>query len=214
MNYRKIILPFIALLACTSMPLVSQARPGIIPSPAGSNNEFFVEAGLTYASGVKNVVDQLTTNMGFESTDTWPVGIKISAYTTTPSGFAFGGGFGPSTFIEVRDRNHHYYNHDDKQTSYIFPVFADVRYYFPKSGTLTPYARAGVAYPFSGGDLLGSGTPGPVVAVGLHVWEHRILAIGVEAGYDGSKVEVKEGYLHGAEKVQATEFTLSVFAVF
>jgi len=212
MNYRKIILPIIAVLACTNLALA--ARSGIIPSPASNNNEFHVEAGLTYASGVQNIVDQLKTNMGFESDNVWPIGIKVSAYTVTPSGFAFGGGFGPSTFIEVKDRYHYYHNNDDKQTSYIFPVFADVRYYFPKSGMLAPYVRVGVAYPFSGGDLLDSGTPGPVVAAGLHVWEHRILAIGVEAGYDGSKVEVKAGYLHGAEKVLATEFTFSVFAAF
>jgi hypothetical protein len=212
MKHRDIPFRLTALLTCLSMPLLSRA--GIIPSPADSNTEFHLEAGLTYASGVENVMDQMKTNFGVDRDYVWPIGLKLAAYAKTPSGFGFGGGIGPCEFIQVKDHSRYYHNYDNDQWSYIVPVFADVRYFLPKNGFLAPYVRVGVAYPISGGDQIGSGTPGPVVAIGAHVWEHRIVAVGVEAGYDASKVEVKGGYLHQAEKVRPTEFTLSVFATF
>lgn len=203
------------------MPLVTQARSGIIPSPAGNTTEYHVEVGLTYASGLKNVVDQLKTNFGFDDDSTFPIGLRLAAYAKTPSGFGFGGGIGPCEFIRVRnDHDHHGYyydnNHDrdDDQWSYVVPVFADLRYYFPGTSLIAPYFRAGVAYPISGGDHLGSGTPGPLVAAGANVWGHRYLSIGVELGYDDSKVRVKSGFFHGEEKVRSGEFTLSVYAAF
>jgi hypothetical protein len=204
MKHRNVVLRFAALLACLGMPLLSRA----------SGTEYHFEAGLTYASGVENVADQMKTNFGLERDYLMPVGIKVSAYAQTPNGFGYGGGVGPCEFFSVKDRNHYYHHDDDTNTSYVIPVFADVRYYFPKNGALAPYVRAGVSYPISGGDYIGSGTPGPVVAIGAHVWEHRIVAVGVEAGYDASKVEVKDGFLHRAEKVQSTAFTFSVFASF
>jgi len=212
MNY-NVTLRFATLLACLGTPFVSRAS-AIIPSPAGSRTEFHFEAGLTYASGVQNVVDQMKTNFGFDHDTLWPIGIKLTAYAKTPSGFGYGGGVGPCEFFTVKDHNHYYHHNDDSNTSYIIPVFADVRYYFPKNDYLAPYVRAGVACPIAGGDYIGSGTPGPVVALGANVWEHRIVAIGVELGYDASQVEVKDGFLHQAEKVRATEFTISVFASF
>jgi len=213
MKNRNVILRFVALLACFGTPLVSRAG-AIIPSPAANNTEYHFEAGLAYASGVQNVVDQMKTNFGFESDNTWSIGVRLSAYALTPGGFGYGAGVGPAEFFTVKDYNHYYNHHDDTNTSYIIPVFADLRYYFPKDGYLAPYVRAGISYPIAGGDYIGGGTPGPLVALGTLVWEHRVVAIGVEAGYDGSKVEVKDGYWHQAEKVRSTEFTFSVFARF
>lgn len=212
MNY-TVILRFATLLACFGMPLASRAS-AIIPSPASDRTEFHFEAGLTYASGVEKVANQMETNFGLERNYLMPVGFKFTAYAKTPCGFGYGVGVGPCSFFSVKDRNHYYHHNDDTNTSYIIPVFADLRYYFPQDGLFAPYVRAGVADSIAGGDYIGSGTPGPVVAVGTLVWEHRIVAIGVEAGYDASKVEVKAGYLHQAEKVRSTEFTFSVFASF
>jgi len=213
MTNRYNVLRFAALLTCLGLPLV--ARTGIIPSPAASNTEYHFEFGLTYASGVENVINQMEKNFGFNRDNSSSIGLKLSAYAKMESGLGFGVGVGPCTYIEVRDDNHYYYHHNDNvKTSYIIPVFADVRYYFPRAGFLTPYVRAGVAYPISGGDFIGAGDPAPVVALGANVWEHRIVAIGIEAGYDASKVRVKSGYLHESEKVRPTEFTLSVFAAF
>lgn len=212
MTHRYTALHFSVLLSCLCLPL--GARTGIIPSPAGSSTEYHVEIGLTYASGMENVVHQMETNFGLERDNVWPIGLKLTAYAKTTDGLGFGGGIGPCEFIQVRDNNHYYHNNDDVKSSYVIPVFADLRYYFPRTGLLTPYVRAGVTCPIAGGDYIGTGTPGPVVAIGAHVWEHRILAIGVEAGYDASRVKVKSGYLHASEDVRPTEFTLSVFAAF
>jgi len=213
MTYRHILLRSIALLTCLGLPLVSKAS-GIIPAPTGSSTEFHVEIGLTYASGVENVIDQMETNFGFDRDSSWPVGLKLTAYARRSDGFGFGVGVGPSEFFQVKDHNHHYNHNDDTTSSYIIPMFADIRYYLSTNSSFTPYVRAGVSCPLAGGDYIGSGSPGAVVAIGAHVWEHRIVAVGVELGYDDSRVKVKDGYLHQAEKVRPTEFTFSVFATF
>lgn len=212
MTNRYNALRFAALLTCLGLPLV--ARTGIIPSPAGSNTEYHVEVGFTYASGVENIANQLVKNFRFQSASFIPIGPKVSGYAKLENGIGFGVGIGPCSFIEVRDHNHSYDYNDDRKTSYIIPFVADIRYYFPKTGAFAPYIRAGIAYPISSGDHIGASTPAPVVALGANVWEHRIVAIGIEAGYDASEVEVKSGPFHAAEKIRPTEFTLSVFAAF
>jgi hypothetical protein len=218
------------LLACVSTPLVSRAKSGIIPSPAGSTTEYHFEVGLTYASGLKNVVDQMKTNFGLEDDSSIPIGLRISAYAKTESGFGIGAGIGPCEFYNVRtyryrsDRRSNdsyyyddgYYSRDnyDDHWSYVIPVFADLRYYFPRTSLMAPYVRAGVAYPISGGDHLGAGTPGPVAALGAQVWSQRYVSIGIELGYDDSKVRIKSGPFHREEKVRSGEFTISVYAAF
>lgn len=232
MKLRMLTLRIGALLACLGLPLMAQARSGIIPSPRGSETEFHVEIGLTYASGVDNVIDQLKTNYRFEDDGSFPVGLKISGYAKLPNGFAFGGGMGPSQYFRVRTghpRGYYYYDgyyydgyyyqggyyyYDDYETSYIIPVFADVRYYFPKNDFLTPYVRAGIAYPISGGDHLNAGTPGAIGAIGATFLETRYFSMGVELGFDSSSVEVKSGPFHPKEKVRPTEWTFGVSATF
>lgn len=184
----------------------------LVPPAADGSLDFHFEAGLTYSSGVNKVADQLAENFGLEKKSTWPIGLKLAGYAEHSSGLAVGASVGPFEFIRVEDRSG--YHHGDAQNSYIVPASLDLRFFLPPNGSFTPYARIGVSYPFSGGDQIGTGTAGPVGAVGLHVWEHRVLSIGVEAGYDGSQVEVKAGDYHGAEKVKAVGFTFSVFASF
>ncbi|MFT3780679.1 MAG: hypothetical protein QM790_01600 [Nibricoccus sp.] len=232
MNSLKFSLRLGAVLACLSLPVVSHAGSGIIPSPAGSKTEFHIEAGLTYASGVNNVIDQLKKNYGFEDDGSFPLGLRLSAYAKLENGFGFGAGIGPSQYIRVRTnhpRGYYYYDgyyydgyyyhggyyyYDDYETSYIVPIYADVRYYFPKNDILSPYVRAGIAYPISGGDHLNAGRPGAIGAVGANFLETRYVSVGVELGFDDSRVEVKSGPFHPKEKVRPTEWTISVFATF
>lgn len=200
-----------ALIASSALPL---CRAGNAFAPSESNSvAFHFEAGITYASGTEKLMDQLENNFGLEKKSNWPVGLKATAYGIMPSGFGFGASVGPCMFVKVED-HHHYYDHDDSDTNYVIPLSVDARFYFPTKGMLAPYVRAGVTCPISGGKQVGSGSIGPVAAVGVHVWEHRIFSLGLEAGYDASKVEVKGGYYHGAEKVRPVGFNLSIFATF
>lgn len=213
MKHHNCLVRIASLMACLSLPLIGHARD-IIASPARADTEFHGEIGLTYASGVEKVVDQLETNFGMKRDWSMPVGLKVSGYARRADGFGFGGGVGPCEFITVEDHNHYYHHDDDKNTSYIIPLFVDVRYYFPENGNFGPYVRAGISGSIAGGDYIGNGSIGPVVAVGAQVWGRRIVAVGVEAGYDGSKVKIKDGYYHQAEEVRPLEFTFSVFARF
>jgi hypothetical protein len=213
MKNRIIMLRIAALLTCLTLPLASHARD-IIAAPVQNTTEFHSEIGLTYASGVTKVADQMESNFGLVRDSLIPVGLRVSAYAKQSNGFGFGGGVGPCAFVTVEDRNHYYSHNSDKSTSYIIPLFVDVRYYFPRNGDIEPYVRAGVSGSIAGGDYLGNGSIGPVVAVGTQVWARHIVSIGVEAGYDGSKVKVKDGYYHPAADVRPVEFTFSVFARF
>jgi hypothetical protein len=216
MSHTRIVVRIFALLTLVSVPLAARDG-GIIPSPAGSDTKLHVEAGITYSSGVSNVVDQIQENHGFDRSSEWPVGLRLSVYAKQSNGFAFGAGIGPWTVIRIEDRDyrrrHHRYD-DDDEWNYIVPVCADVRYFFTTSGAFEPFVRAGIVYPITSGDYIGSSTPGPLVAVGAQVWDSRYVAIGFEVGYDGSQVEVKGGPLHRTEKVDSGELNLSVLARF
>lgn len=234
MKLQPLTLRVSAILACLSLPLLAHARSGIIPSPRDSQTEFHVEVGFTYASGMNNVVNQLEKNFGLEEDESFPVGFKVSAFAKFPSGFAVGGGFGPCQYFRVRtynpnhgsyySQNYYYddyyydngyrYSYDSEETSYLIPVFADIRYYFSCDSVITPYVRAGIAYPISGGDFLSAGTPGAIGAVGAQFVETRYFAMGLELGFDDSRVQVKSGPFHPKEKVRPTEFTISLFATF
>lgn len=206
---------FFGLLACFSVPLA--ARP-IIPSPAASTTEYHVEGGLTFASGLANVVDQLETNFRIEDDSSWPIGIKLSAYARHANGFGYGVSIGPGEFIVIDENNDNddddYYDRDDDEWNYILPLSVDVRYYFNNAGDIAPYVRAGISYPITGGDYIGSGSPGPIAAIGAHFWHNDLLSIGAELGYDGSEIEVEAGPFHGAQDVKSTEFTFGVFVTF
>lgn len=212
-NYLTMKIRIIGLCATALLAAASASASSIIPSPAGSPYQFHLEAGLTYASGFDKVADQVEQNFGLERKSTWPIGLKVSGYVEHSSGLAAGLSFGPFMFIRVENRNG-YHHYDNTQDSYIIPASFDVRFFLPTNGPITPYARVGVAYPFSGGDQIGSGKAGPVAALGVHLWENRLLSAGIEAGYDGSKVEVKGGYYHGPEDIRPVEFTFGVFVVF
>lgn len=209
--YHRITLPAI-VLASLALTGAASAK-SIIPSPASQRVEVHGEAGLTVSSGLENVLDQMETNFGVDRDSIIPISFRFAGYVKYPNGIGIGASLGPCHFINVEDDDRYYHHHND-DWSYIMPVSADLRYYFPTGSNLAPYVRAGVSYPISGGEHLGRGTPGPVAAIGSHVWQSHWVGIGVEAGYDGSKVKVKAGDFHGAEKVRPVEFTFSVYAVF
>ena len=169
------------------------------------------EIGVTYAAGVNKVVDQMEINFGVTKKSVWPVGLKLGGYDEFSSGWCVGGSVGPCEVIAV-DRGYY----DDTNYNYIVPVTVDVRYIFPGQGEQKFYIRAGVTEPLAGGDYIGSGTPGPAVAIGGEVWHGRNLSVGLEAGYDGSKVEVKQGYYYGnpATKVTPIGFNATIFVRF
>lgn len=223
-----------ALLAFFGLPFVAHARSGIIPSPRGSQTEFHLEVGFTHASGMNNVINQMEKNFGLEDDDSFPVGLKISGYAKMANGFAVGAGIGPCQYYRVRTyRPYHgsyyyydyyyddyyydygyYYDADEDETSYVVPVFADVRYYFPKNALMTPYVRAGIAYPISGGDHLSAGTPGAIAAIGAQFVETRYFSLHAEVGFDDSRVTVRSGPFGRKQEVRPTEWTISFGVTF
>jgi hypothetical protein len=207
MNFRTVV------LSCTALFMgITGSSVSAKTEATGNKTGFHFEAGLSYASGTENVLSQVETNFGFSRDHKWPVGIQLSAYNRFANGFAVGASAGPAMFFRVKDSGSHYEN--SGQWNYIIPVSADVRFFFDKRGWLAPYVRVGVVCPISGGDQIGSGSAGLIGAIGANIWEVRPMALGLEIGYDSSKVEIKSGYLHQAEKVRPTEFTFRAFVAF
>jgi hypothetical protein len=173
-------------------------------------DSFHWEIGLTYASGVNKVTDKLELNFGVTKKSVWPVGLKLGGYEEFSSGWGIGGSVGPCMLIEVQNA----FGSGDTSHSYIIPVTVDARYNFPIGGGAKAYVRFGVTQPFVSGDYLGSGTMGPVVAIGSEVWHGSAVSVGIEAGYDGSKVEVNGTFYSSAAKVTPVGFNAGIFVRF
>ena len=72
--------------------------------------------------------------------------------------------------------------------------------------------RAGVRYPFAGGDNVGSSELGPFGAVGVELWRARKVSMGLEVGYDGSSINVQS--VKGSSRVTFSGLTAGLFVRF
>jgi hypothetical protein len=177
------------------------------------------EVGFTYASGINKVADQMETNFGVSKDYVWPVGLRLSGYAVYANGWGFGAGIGPWEIIEVKESAYDYgddYDHHHRSYNYIVPLTVDARYFMGGQAPGNPYVRVGVTLPVAGGDYIGSGKAGPVIAIGGEFWRGRGISLGMEAGYDGSKVQVKgdAAGLHPAKDVNPVGFIASLFVRF
>jgi len=213
MNYPHIMQPALRLftvLGSLSLPLSAAASS----DEAGAGGPaVHWEAGLTYASGISKVTNQIEANFAVTKKSIWPVGLKLGGYAEYASGWGFGGSVGPWEVIRIDHGR--YFGSGDSSYNYIVPITLDARYFFSGEGQGKVYVRAGLTQPIVGGDYLGSGTVGPVVAIGSEVWHGSHMSVGMEAGYDGSKVEVKgTAYNIPAVKVTPVAFTVGLFVRF
>jgi hypothetical protein len=210
-NYPRLVQPALRLFAvCGGLALPLSAVFAASDSAVASGDKMHWEVGLTYASGVNKVMDQLERNFGVTKKSVWPVGLKLGGYDEFSNGWGFGASVGPCMVIEVENG----YGSSDNNFNYIIPVTFDARYSFPIDGKAKGYVRFGVTEPFASGDYFNSSTPGPVVAIGAEVWHGSSVSVGIEAGYDGSKVEVKGSYYAPSAKVTPIGFNASVFVRF
>jgi outer membrane protein W len=201
---------FTTVLSCAGLLLCSVLLP---TAKAAATSGYHFEAGLSYATGTENALQQVETNFGFSQDYKQQVGLHLAAYYRFPDNLAIGGSVGPCMLFKVTNSETHYTDKRD-HWNYVLPVSADVRYFFAKTGVFVPYLRAGLAYSVANGDYIGPGSPGLVAAVGTYIGEKRGFKLGLELGYDSSTVKVKSGYLHHAENVRPTEGCFRVFAAF
>jgi len=100
---------------------------------------------------------------------------------------------GPTAFFVVDEKFYGDYYTDDTKFSYIIPVGADLRYTLFNDRNVSPYVKVGFRYPIAGGDNLSSSSSeiGVYGAVGVELWRTKTVGMGLEVGYDTSKVTLK-----------------------
>jgi hypothetical protein len=189
----------------------------------GQCAEFHFPVGLSFASGITQVVDKMKDNYFLEDDYVWPVGLTFNPYMEFANGLGIGAGIGPCIFMVIESRRNDDRRNDDRgdddSFSYVIPVGLDLRYTFLKKSDITPYVRAGFRYPIAGGDYFQSGRMGAFGGIGMEIWRTKRISMGFEISYDDSKIEVKAGG-RGArpntttQEVTSGGFLLSVFAVF
>ena len=211
-------LPKYILAVVTAMALQGPVR-------AGELGDFHFPLGLSFSSGhieVFDKIDDLYNAAGWHTHDKIlvPVGLTFSPYYEFGFGLGLGATIGPTAIYSVHEDTgggppppgHH---NDDYKTSYIVPIGADVRYTFLRRCDISPYLKVGVRYPLTGGDNLGSSEVGPYGAVGVEFFRNRRIGMGVEFGYDASRVKVEGPSGSGLnERVTFSGFTGTIFVLF
>ena len=172
--------------------------------------EWRFPVGLTYVSGVGDIVDQYEDNLqaeGYETekTESVPVGLSFQPYYSFDSGLGIGVGFGPTMMI-FGDVD--FFN---------LPVNVCLRYTIAPKANTSAYLRAGASHNLASGDYVASSKVGFVGALGIEFLRHKRVGIGIEVGYDSSTIELDDlraFYSNDTNTYTPTGFMVSVFAVF
>jgi hypothetical protein len=171
--------------------------------------EWRVPLGLTFVSGVGEIVDQIEANMetevyDVESTQGLPMGISLQPYYEFDSGLGVGGGIGPF-MLGFGDASY-----------MIIPMNVSLRYAFmPKSRT-APYLRLGASTLLASGDYFEGGQLGFIGAVGVEFMRDKAVQFGIEAGYDSSSIKMEDLPTGptATKTIEPVGFLISIFAVF
>jgi len=167
--------------------------------------DFYFPIGLGFSSGHIDTFDKIEDSYraaGFHLHNDVlvPVGLSFSPYYEFDCGLGIGPTLGPTALYNVHMDNAGgppgpYRNSDDNNRfSYII---------------------GGVRYPIAGGDDLSSNSqPGPYAAIGVEFMRSQRISYGVEFGYDGSRIHVKDMVGGGSSRVTFSGFTGSLFVVF
>lgn len=173
-----------------------------LPLSLNAAGKFHFPVGLSYSQGMYETTDTLfdlyeQAGYSLDQKINIPIGLTLSPYYE----FEFGGDMGlgvgvtvgPTAFIFVQQEYSGFYHDEETKFSYIIPVGPDVRYTFFREGPVSPYLKVGFRYPIAGGDNVASSASeiGGYGAVGVELWRNRSVGLGIEIGYDSSKVTVE-----------------------
>lgn len=173
-------------------------------------NEWRIPVGLSYISGMGDILDQYEDNLqadGYitESVDGIPVGVSFQPYYEFDSGLGIGIGFGPVMMI---------YGDVDFLN---LPVNACLRYALTPKSRTSVYFRAGLSHNLVNGDYVEDSKIGFLGAMGIELMRDRAVSLGIEIGYDSSTIELEDRTTFNPNDTKEYEpvgFTVSAFAVF
>lgn len=173
-------------------------------------NEWRLPVGLTYISGIGDIIDQYEDNLradGYitDSVEGLPFGISFQPYYEFDSGLGIGVGVGPVMLI---------YGDIDFLN---LPVNVCLRYALMPKSNASVYFRGGLSYNLDSGDYVEDSQAGLIGAVGIEFMRHKPVGFGIEFGYDGSTIELEDRTTLNPDDTKEYEpvgFMASVFAVF
>jgi len=188
--------------------------------PARAGVQFHFPVGLSFASGAYDLLDsvedmyQAELGIGLDNKFVWPVSLAFNPYMEFDFGLGIGAAVGPASFVIIEERYYGWgYYSEDTTVNWTVPLGLDLRYTFLRDQSVSPYVRAGFRYPLTGGDYFENGQIGPVGAIGVELWRNQAVALGVEAAYDASEIDVV-GRAFYKDTVRPGQFLFTVSAVF
>jgi hypothetical protein len=180
---------------------------------------FHFPVGVAYSSGFAKATDDLTRfyeNAGYtiDHQIKIPLGLTLSPYYEWDFGLGVGLSVGPLGFLSIEEQLYSSTSwQSDTHLSYIVPIGADVRYTFFRDKTFAPYLRVGFRYPIVGGPNLDGSNIGPFGAVGVELWRTKKVGMGLEIGYDASKITL-QGPNNQKGEVTYAGFTAGISILF
>lgn len=170
-------------------------------------SEWDFGVGVSYVSGISDVVDIYEDNWEFENSgevDTFaiPIGVSFVGRYQADSGLMVHLGVGPA-FIIVGDADH---------TE--IPFSATIGYAFSPQGDSSAYARIGVVAHSVSGDYVEDSEPGTLAAIGIENGRNGGVNWGLEVSVDDSEVEFENLTTGRNETINTYDTQLTLYFLF
>jgi hypothetical protein len=178
---RKLLL-VVAVTALLVVPTESFAQ--------GSGTDVRVGLGLTFSNGFRDLADRFLDVYGVDTTVVFPVGVSLNTTVQIPHGSIVASvptaGVGPVSLVSTKEfflgSFSYYWRYVD------VPINGSYGIKFFPGRAVGPYARVGIAYHFTFGELAESSAPGLFVSGGADLFQTRRVNLQLEVAYDDSTV--------------------------
>jgi hypothetical protein len=210
-NLRLTVSTLIAVVGLKSQT-ISRAQES-----SSTGMKFHLDLGLTYVNGAYDVNKQLKAGFidnGYTIQDDYvvPIGLSLNPRLEFANGLGAGLALGPTSVVAVKNNSAGF--NAGRDINYIIPVGGFVQYNLFSDKNVSPYIRAGIKYPITGGSYIRSGPIGGFGVIGVEFFKQKRVGFGLEAGYDSSRTTISVGPLGAPRKVTPTGFNASLVIFF
>ncbi len=192
---------------CVLVVLIGLLFNGVVEA---ADADWRFPVGLTYFTGLGDVVDNFKENTGITASEDYaiPIGLAFTPYVQLENGVRIGAGIGPSQLILYSD------SAGNDLDFYNIPVNMNVGYTFLPSSSTSLYVYGGIAYPIADGDFVMDTNAGFTGALGVEFKRQSAVGFGLEIAYDASEIEFEKRITSTSEKIKPTATMIRGFAVF
>ncbi len=179
----------------------------LLPLPVQAHaDDWLFSAGYSWLSGfyeIRSAYRQNARDAG-RGDDIYPlsIGVFFQAHRRITDRLRAGAGAGPFMLL-IDDANH-----------VQIPASLSAKFLFFPDAAYSPYVRAGLSWHYASGDYVSKSRPGVLAGAGMELLRKKRLRLGLEAAYDGARVDIERPYPEDARTIRPGALTLSVFALF